>query len=94
MTQLFLTGLVVALLAGAPNAAFAAQPAPPPVPAERTASSGQARTVQDDAERYAEREAQSKDAADFEGGHRGGYIGLSTGAVVIIAVLVILLILL
>ena len=77
--------LMAGLMLAAPVAAMAA---PPPAIVEKTDAPKRAEQVE--TESYAEREAQDKQAANYEGGNTV-VIGISGGALVVLLVLLLLL---
>lgn len=83
----------LALLAGltvaAPTAAFAAPPAPIAAHVEKTATAP-APAPQQDASRYADREAQNQQVAEYEGGSTV-VIAMSGGALVVLLFLLLII---
>jgi hypothetical protein len=73
--------------ASTPSAAVATQPAPVATTSTTTAK----KSVDEDANRYAQRDAQAKKQKDYKG---GDYlvVGISTGAAIIVLIIVLLLI--
>jgi hypothetical protein len=86
-TRTLYAGLLAFALSVCPVMAMADAPTPP-APSTQTTTRGAAPST--DAERYAQLEAQSPEAASFEGGSSGVYIGISTGAAVVIVVVLLL----